>query len=194
MFIQLLAKILLVQHAPLIIRLFDQLVDIFGANDKHPSYKRVKTLHRFVIFTENVLKYGIIAYVLALLSYFAYPIYMYLHANEIVACLPVYIPYVDETTILGYAILIVFHVISMLLAFFGSTCCDFTFTLIIMNVPAMAYLFGATIDELNEQLMAPKRAWSVIKARLRNILLQRQEVVELRTTVHVQPLDAVHKR
>lgn len=187
-------KILSVRHGPLIIRLIDQLVDICKANEKHQSYNRVRTLHRFVIFTENVLKYGILSYVLALLSYYAYPIYMYLQANEIVACLPVYMPYVDETTIIGYAILNVFHVICLLLGFFGSTCCDFTFTLIILNVPAMAYLFGATIDELNEQMMAPKRAWPVIRAQLRNILLQRQEVVELRTTVHAQPLDAIHKR
>lgn len=168
-----------VQYDQQIISLIDQLVDIVKANGKHPSYKRLSTVNRFVIFSENVLKYGLVLNGLPVILNCSIPFYMYFHAGEFFPVTPYHMPFVDDTTFVGYSILMTFQIFALLLGFVGSSCYDFIFLLIVINIPMLAYLFCATIDELNDQAKAAKSNLLVAKAQLRNILLQHLQIVEL---------------
>lgn len=165
-------------HWSLTIDLINGLLAIFKANQIYPSYERLRLLQRYIILTEYVFKYGIVVYALAMIAYIIRPLAIYLFTREIVVILPMALPFVDDQTMSGYVILLIFHASSVVFSGIGSICIDYAFAMIIMNVHALPNLFDVSVKELNVEMNEKTTDVTVIKAHFRNILLQRREYTE----------------
>lgn len=169
-------KIYSIRYADIIVGLVDKLVNIFEVNSKIRIHGRQEMLKRFLIFTEYLFKVGIVLYIIATSGYFLYPIYYYVTFHKIVPLLPSYLPFVDEDTIIGLIILIIFDLNVIIYGLLGSACSDFSFTMVIVNVPILGKIMGDNIIELND-LLENRTDNRIIKAKFKNILLQHLEII-----------------
>lgn len=153
----------------------NKLIDIFKVNENVNNVDRQKMLNRYMIFTEYLYKGGLTLYFLSCGTYFVNPIFMYMKYNEITPIVYAYLPGIDENTGFGFIVLTIFHINTLVLGTLGSACSDFSFTMIIVNVPILANIIADNITELNKILMQkmPKRV--IIRAKLLNIFLQHLE-------------------
>lgn len=158
--------------------LMDKIIEIFKANVKTGSQNRLSLIEKFAFISEIVFKAGCAIYYVAGLFYFINPIYAYTTRGEVVPMFPLYFPYVDETTIAGYATLTGIHLVFMVLAATASACSDFLFVLIIVNFPVLSTILCENIDELNVILKEPKVDVILAKAKFRNILMMHREIWE----------------
>lgn len=166
-------------HGTLAIGLINKLIHVFKANQKHPSIKRLSTLSRYVKVTEYCFKCGFGIYTLTAIVFLSYPLATYLVSNEIVPMIPLLFPLIDQNTLSGYIVKFLIEASAVVGASAGSTTTDTTFAMIIINVHAMAYMFSASVDDLNNALGKRKRSTSnVIKVYFRNSLLQNIDLVE----------------
>lgn len=97
--------------------------------------------------------------------------------REVVAMMPTYLPGIDEKTTGGFILLSGYHIIVMAFGFFALAGSDFLFTMVVTNTPIMACLAKMEAEQLNEELKNQESA-SMIKWRLRNILLMHLEMTE----------------
>lgn len=156
----------------------DQFIDIFKMNAKNPSRTRQMLMQRHAFITELVLKGGFVLYAMAGLFYFIEPIYAFVYYNEFIPLVPVFFPYIDENTTVGYVILTLIHIIYIALATIASACTDFMFIMIIANIPVLSNIFKDEVKELNETLSEEDADIRVVRGRLRNILLMHRELWE----------------
>lgn len=171
-------KIYSIKYAYLVVDLVDKLVDIFRVNGNVTAHNRQEILDRYLIFTEYLFKVGINFYFLASFGYFIYPIYKYKKYNEIIPILPCYLPFVDENTSTGFTILTTYHLNVIILGALGTACSDFSFTMVIVNVPVLGKIFGDNIIDLNDISKQTKPNLLMQKTRLLNIFLQHREITE----------------
>lgn len=171
-------KIYSIRYADIIVGLVNKLIDIFKVNTTVMAHDRQAMLERYLIFTEYMFKVGLFLYAFASFGYFIYPIYSYVKFNKIVPILPSYLPFVDEDKTIGFTILTIFHLNVIVYGFLGSSCSDFSFTMVIVNVPILSKITCDNIIELNEILKEMRPNVVMIRAKLRNIILQHQEMAE----------------
>lgn len=133
---------------------------------------------RFSYYTEAIFRSGMALYFSSISFYFLYPIYMYLTEGKLVAIIPTYLPGINENTTGGFITLSCYHTILLVLSFIGISCSDLLFTMLIANTPIMANLIEMEVKELNVCL-EEKLGDSMIKFKLRNILLMHREMTEL---------------
>lgn len=171
-------KIYSIRYADIIVGLVDKLVDIYKVNSKVTAHNRQEMLERYLTFTEYLFKIGLFLYIMATSGYFIYPFYRYVKFNEIIPIIPMFLPFVNEDSTIGFSILTFFHLNAILYGLLGCACSDFSFTMIIVNVPIFSNIIGDNITELNEMLKQKRPDPVLIKAKLRNILLQHQETTE----------------
>lgn len=171
-------KVYSIREGNIIVSLINRLIDIYKVNSNVVVYDRQQMLEQYVTFTEYLFKIGFSFYALSTMGYFLFPLYFYKTRNEINPLVPSYLPGVDENTKIGFIILFIFHLNIIAFGFIGSSCTDFNFTMIIVNVPVLANIIGDNIKELNYMLreQQPKRV--MIKAKFRNMLLQHQEFLK----------------
>lgn len=155
-----------------------KIIDIYKQNSHAIHRKRQKLCQRFIFYSECILKIGGCTYAIAALTFLAYPIYMYLAENQLIPITTVYLPGIDETTGWGYVVLILFDLVQVYGAFFGTAGSDFLFTMLIANVPIMAHIFSDSINELNDIIQEKNYNRLMMKMKLRHILLQHKEFIE----------------
>lgn len=112
----------------------------------------------------------------AVIVYAQYPIYMYFAHGVLQPIAPIYIPGVDEKTIQGFCIVILFQ---MLIIVYITTCfVAFNVFFMILMFGSLAYSNLIKIDsrKLNEDLLDEAGDTVNIKARFRNILLMHLEM------------------
>lgn len=175
---ELMIKMYSVKYGKMVVELMNKLVDIYTANSKATSRNRSIVIQKFTNITEIVIKGGLALYVLAGGFYLVNPVYSYYWRNEIVPLLPMYMPFIDENTTIGFSILTSIHLVFVFLAVIGSACTDFMFVMIIVNMPLLSSIFIDNIGELNGFLREEKVDESLVKAKFKNILLLHREFME----------------
>lgn len=152
------------------------LLKVYKANiDTKPANRR-ELFDTFSTYTELSFKIGLFLYFLSILSYFVYPIYMYVFESKIVTIIPSYIPGVNENTYGGYAVLSIYHIVLLVLALFGTTASDFLYVMLIINTPVLAVLLSYEVTELNHILTQKKIDENDMKHRVQNIILMHREI------------------
>lgn len=171
-------KIYSVKYHADLLGLINYLDGVYKVNTSSKDKKRLAYFTSYSNYTEIVFKCGTFMYFLSVLSYFLNPMYMYLFHGEIVTLLPTYSPGIDEKTVNGFIVLTCYHIIVLVLAFIASTASDFLFTMLIINTPILAILFGLEVEKLNEILVDTPNDSAMIKFKLRNILLMHRGLFE----------------
>lgn len=158
--------------------MINYLYEIYKVNAATKCQQRASLFNRFAFYTEVVFKCGTALYVVSISSYFLYPIYTYLFKGEVIVVLSIYFPGIDETTREGYIFLLCYHIAVLVLALIAVSACDFLFTMLIVNTPAMAVLIEMEVQQLNDILTSEKVDVPLMKSKLRNILLMHREMTE----------------
>lgn len=151
--------------------LVNKLVSIYKENSFTNDPNRCEMIKLFVFLTEYMFKIGISAYLFACVPLFLTNIYFYFIKGELNPLVPLFIPGIDSNTYHGYIIHYVFHTIVILLGFVGSTCSDFFFAMLIINVPVMSNILKDNFDELNASMAQKKLNASIVHGKFINILL-----------------------
>lgn len=172
------AKIFSVKHSEDLVGSINYLNDIYRVNMASKDKGRLRYFDSYARYTEIVFKCGTFLYLLSTLSYFLNPLYIYWYKQELVTLLPTYVPGIDENSVKGYVILTFYHILLMGLAFIASVAIDFLYTMIIVNTPILAILIEFQVKQLNEFLVETPNDLSMIKFKLRNILLMHREMTE----------------
>lgn len=162
----------------IMIEYIDKIISIYAENSKNNKYERPMLLRKFSIATEILLKSGVVLYFLAGCFYILNPIYIYYAKNEIVPLLPLYMPFIDETTKSGFILLTAIHLGFLFIAVVASACTDLWFALIAVNIFVPANIFCDNVRELSEILSEEKVNTRLAKAKLLNVLLIHREICE----------------
>lgn len=105
-------------------------------------------------------------------------LYSYFSLNKIVPIMPVYMPFIDENTQIGFVELTIIHLEFIVATVIGSAAVDFMFIMLIFNILFLARVLTDNADELNAILRKDKVDRHVAKAKLVNILLMHREIFE----------------
>lgn len=144
---------------------------------KTESAERLRYFNNFAWVTEYLFIVMSTSYLLSVFTFFPYPVYVYLFQGEVVTIVPVYLPYLDHTQFADYCILSSFHISLIVFGTLGILACDFFMAVIIVSTLIFAKLISLELEQVNcdcEQ----KHGESIVKGRLRNILLMHQEMIK----------------
>lgn len=97
--------------------IIDKIVDIYKQNSDIKAYKRYQLCKRFTLYTEYIYKIGVLLYSLSVVTYYAYPLFMYFAENKLLPIVDLFLSGIDETTIIGYITYLVNHITLTSLAF-----------------------------------------------------------------------------
>lgn len=114
---------------------------------------------------------GLIVYMFFASLHFINPIYIYFWHGEFEPLIPLYIPFVNETTASGFTILISIQTVEVFSAALASASVDFPYMLGVINVWIFSSVFEETVSELNGDLRAEEVDMPLVKAKLRNIFI-----------------------
>lgn len=176
--LQLSSKMYSVRYGFEAVEIMDKIIEIYLENSKTNSRKRLLLIQRFSFITEVVFKGGCIIYYLAGLFYFIDPLYTYITRHELKPMFPIYFPFIDESTNVGFAILCGIHLFFVVIATTATICSDFLFVTIIFNVPVLSTILIDNIVELSDMLNEPEVNEPLARARFKNILLMHREIYE----------------
>lgn len=154
------------------------LLHVYKENITISSYKRNMLCQRFANYTDIIFKVGVTLYFSALGLYLIYPAYMFFIENEIALFVPIYIPTLDESTLIGYGILSAYHLTIMIFGTAAGAASDFLHITIITNVPVLAEIFAESVEDLNELLMKKKKDLPMCHSKFKNIILLHRELQE----------------
>lgn len=101
---------------------------------------------------------------------------MFYFQNELVPMLPILIPGVDETTVIGYSIVSLFQLFVAVVGAIGISATDIFYVILLLNTPAMAKLIEIECKNLNRSLTEYHNRNIFWKYRFRNILLLHLDV------------------
>lgn len=149
---------------------------LFKVHIKTKSKNRLALFERFAFYNEAIFIVGFLVYIGAAASFFPYPIYMYVYENKRVPFLSMYIPGIDETTLVGHLTLISLQIPLFFMAIVGMASCDIMYAMMLINIPILARLFEDEINEMNEMLEEKTVKVHIWKYRLRNLLVMQQEM------------------
>lgn len=175
---QILIKLYSIRYRVAIIGMIDKIINIYTQNSNIKAFKRYQLCERFTFYTEYIFKIGMSLYSLSVTTYYLYPAYTYITERKLIPIIDLYFPGIDENTPTGYVTYLIFHTTLSVLALIASSCSDFLFTMIIINVPFMATILSENIDELNEILRDEDHDRHFAKMKLRNIILIHKEFNE----------------
>lgn len=152
--------------------------DLYKINAKSKSRELAQYFEKFATFTEFLFKSMIIVFVLGPFLFMLFPIYKYFTDGELIPIMPLFAPFIDEKTCIGY---IVLNLYLLLISVTGITCLvalEFLMAIIIISSLIFAKLIGRQLQQMNFDLADSDCKMSTIKGRLRNIFLMHQEMGE----------------
>lgn len=147
----------------------NKIIYVYEINAKTESTKRAMLLHKVSIIGEIVFACGSIAYISIAILGILYSFVGYFWQHELRPMLIIYLPYIDEKTVNGFAILMAIQSVEIFFAFAASASADFSYMLVIINVYAFTSIFEENVCELSEILHEKKVDMPLVKAKFRNI-------------------------
>lgn len=151
--------------------------DIYKANITTESVERSEYFRKFALFTEYFFKFILYFYLSTISTSLVYPIFVFITQNEFFPIMPLYLPYIDETTVVGFTIISIYHIILISLVSFGIVAIDFFLAIIIISSLMFAKIISLEMHEIHVDL-DEKGSQIAIKARFRNILRMHKEMCE----------------
>lgn len=147
----------------------NQIVDVYERNANTKLRERAILLKNISLLSEVMLIGGIIAYIFCAILHFLNPIYGYFWQNEFKALFPLYIPFIDETTMNGFVALISIQSVEVFISILSNATVDFPFMIIIINVWIFTSIFEDDVNELNDILREKSVDVPLAEAKLRDI-------------------------
>lgn len=165
-----------IRYADDILWILNYIQKLYNANAETKSQTRAEYFNHFGLFTEilfGLLTCGIILICIMLCSA---PIYAYFMDGELVPFLPIFMPCMDETTPIGYAMLMIFQLFVFLVG--NSFFLSFEFLLDVMVISSLIFgkLIALDTEQINNDLK--RKMFNDAKFRLRNIFLMHREMSE----------------
>lgn len=151
--------------------------NLYKENIKTECLERLEYFRKFALFTDYFFKILLFFYISTVSTCFVYPFFVYFTQNEVVPIMPLYVPYVDESTVIGFTIISIYHVLMVLLASFGISATDFFLAIIIISSLMFAKLITLELRQIQMDLQE-KCSEIELKARFRNILRMHKEMCE----------------
>lgn len=159
------------RYAQLIITVSDKIVDVYEQNANTKSRGRAMVLQEMSLISESTLIRGTIAYMLVGMLHFINPIYGYFWQAELKPLVPLYIPFVDEKTALGFISLLLIQSFQLFVGLVSSACADFPFLIVAMNIWAFSTIFAEYVIDLNDVIEHAENAnMPLIKTKLQRII------------------------
>lgn len=149
--------------------------NLYKIHSKSKSKERIEYFTNFAFATEVLFKIMTTLYILSVFTFFPYPIYMYFFESQIVTIIPVYLPGIDEKTLVGYIIQNSFQIIIVSLATLGILACDFFMAIIIISSLIFAKLISLDMEQIEKDLQL-ENSITTVRGRFRNIVLMHQEM------------------
>lgn len=132
-------------------RLFRFLENIYQRNVCRTQRTYV-ILQRFVRMAELVVKGGVVIIMGSLIGLFATSIVMNIVDGTRKPLFETYLPFVDESSDIGFGILTVFHFLGIFLSGYGTCCTDLLLVLYVIHMKLMVDIFADHLEQLNEAL------------------------------------------
>lgn len=151
--------------------------NLYKIHVKTESTERIQYFNKFALATEYLFIVMGTLYLLSVFTFFPYPVYMYVIENKVVTIIPIYLPYLDYTKFMGYCILSAFHITMFIFATLGILACDFFMAIAIISTLIFAKLISLELEQIDVDRQE-KCAESLVKGRLRNVLLMHQEMIK----------------
>lgn len=120
----------------------------------------------------------IVSFVLTNIIFLFYSVYMCFALDEFVPIFPIFVPYIDEKTSLGFAILCIYHITCLIVAVMGFSGQEFFTTIIIISSLIFSKLISLDLKQINMDLQEDGAEMLQVKGRLRNVFLMHQNVDE----------------
>lgn len=111
------------------------------------------------------------------LAFMSTPMLTYWLTGVVEPVIPLYLPYVDETTTVGFCQLFVMHVLILVIGVIGMICADLTFFLTISHICPMTDVLVSKLNELEERLKDADRNYGLVTRNyLFNIVRMHQQI------------------
>lgn len=171
--------VVMLRNATNIHRQFRFLENIYKSNMCR-SQRAYDILKRFVRIAEIIVKCGAVIIMGSLIGLFATSTVMSVVDGKRNPLFEAYLPFVDETTDSGFAILTLFHLLGIFLSGYGTCCIDLLLILYVIHVKVMADIFADHLDQLNEALVLcvsdSRRHAEQVAVFLRNIIMIHEDI------------------
>lgn len=152
--------------------------DLYRINAKTESPDLAKYFEKFAVFTEVLFKLIMISFSSCSVTFLLYPFYIYFLKGELMPLMPLYLPGIDETTIIGYIILNCYLFLCAMFSIIGLGALEFLLAIIIISSLIFAKLISRELQQINIDLQEDDSTMLVAKGRFKNILLMHQEMGE----------------
>lgn len=169
-------KLYHIRYTDIYIWILNSIQSLYDIHAETKSPTRAEYFRKCGLFTEVLFKVLAATLSLACMLYFLMPIYMYALEKQLVPLIPFYLPGIDENTIGGYSILMIFQTTIFLFGVPGFVACEFLLEIIIIS----SLIFGKLIALDTEHIDTDLKNGVTRNAtyRLRNVLAMRQEMIE----------------
>lgn len=152
--------------------------DLYNIHAKNKSRELAAYFDKFALFTEILFKAMIISFASVTSTFFVYPFYMYFVKGELMPIMPLYLPFVDESTCIGYIALNVYQFLCCIISVVGFSALEFLMTIIIISSLIFSKLIGRELQQINVDLRDDECNMLMVLGRLTNIFLMHQEMGE----------------
>lgn len=152
--------------------------DLYKNHAETDSRDLAEYFNKFSQFTELLLKVMIIVFLTCTAAFPSYSFYMYFVKGELMPIMPLYLPGLDETTIIGFILLNLYHFICATISAVGLSALEFLTAIIIISSLIFSKLISRDLQQINDDLEDGDSGILIIKERLRNIFLMHQELSE----------------
>lgn len=149
--------------------LINRIIDVYAANVKTKLPKRALLLEKISLFSEMIVIGGTIVYVSCAVFHLMIPIYAYFWQHELKPLMPLYIPFVDEKTAIGFSILLSIHIAQAFAMTASTACVDLSFMIVALNIRIFGTIFDDNVNELNELLRMEKVDMPLAAKKFRSI-------------------------
>lgn len=163
------AKALLMRYAKLMNSVINRIIDVYEANAGTKLPKRALLLHNMSWLSEVILIGGYLFYMFVGILHLINPIYAYFWQHEFKPLMPLYIPFIDVKSSVGFVILISIQTLEVFAAVMATGCADFPFMILVLNVRIFTTIFEDSANELNVMLHERKVDMLKVKAQLKHI-------------------------
>lgn len=148
----------------------NKIIAVYEENAGTKSSKRALFLRKMSSNSEMIMIGGFVAYLAVAILHYINPIYGYFWQHKFKPLFPLYIPFIDENTAIGFTILMAIQSIEVFIGTMASGCADFPFMVIVINVRIFSTIFDDNVNKLNKILRKRKKGnRSLATVQLRKI-------------------------
>lgn len=155
------------------------ILDLYKINSKIQSRDRFEYFQKISSFTEILFKVVISTIACSFFVFLFYPIYMYFFQGQLIPIVPLFLPGIDENTLIGYTVVTIYHLALAFVGMIGFSSFEFLIAIIIISSLIFAKLISIDLVQINADLKEKNPGSVTVKGRLLNVFLMHQQMDEL---------------